>query len=46
MKATNIPSFSTAMSIGMHLVDEFEDEANGITKVYGITREEWEKMMN
>jgi len=43
MKYTNIPSCMTAMSFGCKLVDEFEDEINGITKVYAITRDEWMK---
>lgn len=41
MKYTNIPSYSTAISYGCHQVDEFEDEENEVTKVFAITREEW-----
>lgn len=44
MKYTNVPSAMTALSWGCKLVDEFEDEANEITKVYAITRKEWERM--
>ena len=44
MKYTNIPSANTAMSWGCRLVDEFEDEVNDITKVYAITREEWNRL--
>ncbi len=43
MKYTNIGSYSTAMANGMRLLEEFEDDVNTITKVYGITREEWEQ---
>lgn len=43
MKHTNIGSYATALSIGMHQVDEFIDKENEVTKVYVITREEWEK---
>lgn len=41
MKYTNVGSYSTAISNGMHLVDEFEDDTNTITKVYAITRRQW-----
>lgn len=44
MKYTNTPSSLTAVSWGCHQVDEFEDEANEITKVYAITRKEWENL--
>ena len=44
MKYTNIGSYSTAMANGMRLLDEFEDDVNTITKVYGITREEWKAL--
>lgn len=42
MKYTNEPSAKSAMSWGCHQVDEFEDEVNEITKVFAITRSEWE----
>ena len=42
MKYTNEPSVRAAQSWGCRLVDEFPDEVNGITKVYAITRAEWE----
>ena len=42
MKYTNEPSARAAQSWGCRLVDEFPDEVNGITKVYAITRAEWE----
>lgn len=44
MKYTNIGSYSTAIANGMHQVDEFEDDVNTITKVYAITKDEWEKL--
>lgn len=45
MKYTNIGSYSTAISNGMHQVDEFEDDVNTITKVYAITKNEWEELI-
>lgn len=36
------PSAKSAMSWGCHKVDEFEDKVNEITKVFAITRSEWE----
>ena len=42
MKHTNTPSAMTALSYGCHQIDEFEDDTNGITKVFAISREEWE----
>lgn len=44
MKYTNTPSASVAVSWGCHQVDEFKDEVNEITKVFAITREEWQKL--
>ena len=44
MKSTNVASYSTAAAMGMKLVDEYEDDKNGKSKVYSITREEWESM--
>lgn len=44
MKYTNVGSYSTALKNGMHLVDEFEDEVNTITRVYAITRDEWKQL--
>ena len=41
MKYTNTPSAQTALSWGCRQVDEFEDETNGITRVFAISREEW-----
>ena len=42
MLHTNEPSVRTAMAYGCKQVDEFNDELNGITKVFAVTREEWE----
>ena len=39
-KYTNVGSFKTAESIGMHFEKEYEDEANKITHVSVIRREE------
>ena len=44
MKYTNEPSARSAMSWGCKQVDEFPDEVNGITRVFAITREEWEAL--
>ncbi len=41
MKYTNIPSALTAQSWGCRFVEEYEDGENEITKVYAISREEW-----
>ena len=42
-KYTNIPSFKTAEAIGMHFEKEYPDEANGITHVSVIYREDIQK---
>ena len=39
-KYTNVPSYKTAESIGMHFEKEYPDEANEITHVSVIRREE------
>ena len=41
MMHTNEPSYKTAISYGCKQIDEFNDDANEITKVFAITREEW-----
>ena len=38
---TNEPSYKTAISYGCKQVDEFKNDANEITKVFAITRDEW-----
>ena len=43
MKYTNDPSARTAMAYGCKQVDEFADDVNEITKVFAISREEWEE---
>ena len=40
-KYTNEPSIKTAGSIGMHFDCEYPDEANGITHVSVISKEDW-----
>ncbi|MBR3018461.1 MAG: GNAT family N-acetyltransferase [Clostridia bacterium] len=40
-KYTNMPSFRTAEAIGMRFLKEYPDEANKITHVSRITRDEW-----
>ena len=44
MKYDNLPSIKTAISYGCSFLEEYEDEANKITKVYVISREEWKKI--
>ena len=45
MKYTNEPSARTAVSWGCTQVDEFRDEVNEITKVFSITREQWNRLI-
>ena len=40
-KYTNTPSIKTAEAIGMRFLKEYPDEANGVTHVSRITRDEW-----
>lgn len=42
MKYTNEPSYRTAEKNGMKFVMEYPDPDNTITKVYSVSREEWE----
>ena len=44
MKHTNEPSIKTALAYGCKLVETFPDPENGITKVFAITREEWQNL--
>lgn len=44
MKYTNKPSAKCAQSWGCRFSCEFEDEVNDITKVYCISRKEWEQI--
>lgn len=41
MKYTNLPSAATAMSWGCWFMGDYKDEDNGISRVFAITREEW-----
>ena len=43
MTATNIASYSTAQSVGMHKIKEYTD-TDGICYVYRLSRAEWEAM--
>ena len=42
MKYTNEPSYKTAISYGCKQVDEYQDDMNEVTKVFAISREEWD----
>lgn len=42
MKYTNVGSYTVALKNGMKLVEEYDDPVNIKTKVYAITRGEWE----
>ena len=44
MKYTNEPSARTAQAWGCRPVDAFGDDVNGVTRVYAITRAEWEAL--
>ena len=41
MTHTNIPSYSTAASIGMKRIKEYSDESGVLHFVYALTRKEW-----
>ena len=43
MKYTNIPSQKTAIKNGMRFIEEYEDSDNTYTRVFAITRTEWEE---
>ncbi len=42
MKHTNIPSQKVAQKNGMKFVMEYDDEKNKISKVFSITKDEYE----
>lgn len=42
MKHTNAASYSVAIKNGMRLIEEYDDPVNTRTKVYAITRDEWQ----
>lgn len=44
MKYTNEPSARSAQAWGCRFVEEFADDVNERTKVYRITRDEWERI--
>ena len=44
MKYTNVPSYATAMAVGMKKIKQYPDALNGITFVFGMSREEWERL--
>ena len=46
MTSDNVPSYSTAASIGMKKIKEYlpEDDEEGMLSVYAITKKEWEKI--
>ena len=44
MKYTNVPSYSTAMAAGMKKIKQYPDAQNGVTFVFGISREEWRRL--
>lgn len=44
MKKTNVPSARTAMAWGCRPAEEYEDEINGITQVFAMTRAAWEAL--
>lgn len=46
MKSTNEPSAKCAQSWGCHFVEEYADEDNAFTKVYMISRNEWENSIS
>lgn len=46
MKYTNLPSYKTALKNGMSFVMEYDDPVNVSTRVYAITRSEWEEELN
>jgi RimJ/RimL family protein N-acetyltransferase len=43
MKHTNAPSAAVALKNGMSFIEEYEDEPNGFTRVYAISREQWQE---
>jgi len=43
MNSKNIPSYSTAASVGMHFIEEFKVDDSQSDFVYRITRDEWKE---
>ena len=44
MRAANEPSAKTAMSWGCHLVEEYADSENTLTKVFMLSKAEWQEL--
>ena len=44
MKYTNVPSYATAMAMGMKKIKQYPDAQNGVTFVFGMSREEWQRL--
>ena len=44
MKHTNAASYGTAIRVGMRFIKEYDDPINIRTRVYAITRAEWEQL--
>lgn len=44
MTQKNVGSYSTARSMGMKKIKEYQDEEEGILLVYEITRDDWKKL--
>ena len=42
MKYTNQASYGVALKNGMRFIEEYEDPVNTVTKVFAMTRDEWE----
>lgn len=45
MKYTNVASYATAQANGMQKAKEYPDEKNGISYVYAITRQAWQRLL-
>ena len=45
MKYTNEASARVAIKNGMQFVEKYEDAVNTITKVYAVSRHEWEETL-
>lgn len=46
MKYTNAASYSVALKNGMSFIEEYDDPVNTRTRVYAITREDWNRRHN
>ena len=43
MSSSNEASYGVALKNGMMFMEEYDDPGHGLTRVYGITREEWKE---